>query len=562
MQRLLKYHKIDRTKIFALFLFHFSFFINGWATTYYIDAKHGKDTNDGLTESNAWKTISKVNNSDFLPGDNILFKKGDIWREQITVHSSGAIGNPITFCSYGNGGKPVINGAEIISNWSEVDGNPNLWKATCDNIPETVYFDGKRGNRVNDVSDLDSDNEWFNIENNLYQYSINDPDIRFRSPGIESSLRNFGIHILGNYITISDLHIKYVKEDGIRIYPPSNISICGIVIKDNIVEETRKIGIKISNRNANENLISDVKINNNIIHSTGFHGIHNIYNVSNVLISNNIVYNGGWNLNGHGISMWSNSQTRYPNNIVVEYNEVFGWEDGDITEGTGIQADDNTRNIIIRYNYSHNNQGTGIKVNRADSVNIYYNLCINNGDNDFEQDAGIVIENAGYNNIFNNTIYKNSRNGIFLIESSTNKTTNNSIVNNIIAENGKNEIWIYKSSINDATTNFFSDYNLIYHPNEKNYMKWAENPPTDWIGWKLQSSQDVNSLPPKDPQFIAAGSNNFKLKSSSPCIDAGANVGLLYDYVRTLLPQGNKVDIGASEFNVLRPPKKFRVIEK
>lgn len=92
-----------------------------WAATYYVDATLGDDTRDGLSEANAWKTVVKVNVSSFLPGDSILFKCGETWREQLVVSNSGAAGNPITFGSYGNcigSNKPVIDGSVPIGNWT------------------------------------------------------------------------------------------------------------------------------------------------------------------------------------------------------------------------------------------------------------------------------------------------------------------------------------------------------------------------------------------------------------------------------------------------------------
>jgi hypothetical protein len=59
----------------------------GWSATYYVDATSGKDTNTGLSQTTAWKTIAKVNASRFEPGDQILFKRGEGWRECL-----GAIG--------------------------------------------------------------------------------------------------------------------------------------------------------------------------------------------------------------------------------------------------------------------------------------------------------------------------------------------------------------------------------------------------------------------------------------------------------------------------------------
>lgn len=81
-----------------------------WATTYYLDATNGNDGNDGLSELAAWQTIARVNSSTFQPGDYILFRRGEAWREQLVVPSSGLSGNPITFGAYGNGDKPVMDG--------------------------------------------------------------------------------------------------------------------------------------------------------------------------------------------------------------------------------------------------------------------------------------------------------------------------------------------------------------------------------------------------------------------------------------------------------------------
>jgi len=90
-----------------------------YATTYYVDATNGNDFNNGLSPETAWKTISKVNSMDFKPGDTILFKRGEIWREQLIVPSSGTEGRPITFGAYGEGEKPKITGADIVTNWGK-----------------------------------------------------------------------------------------------------------------------------------------------------------------------------------------------------------------------------------------------------------------------------------------------------------------------------------------------------------------------------------------------------------------------------------------------------------
>jgi len=97
-------------------------------TTYYVDATGGNDGNNGTSPSSAWKTISKVNSYDFNPGDSILFKRGEVWRERLIVSSSGNSNNPIIFGAYGTGNKPLILGSverNDASDWVNEGGN--IW---------------------------------------------------------------------------------------------------------------------------------------------------------------------------------------------------------------------------------------------------------------------------------------------------------------------------------------------------------------------------------------------------------------------------------------------------
>ncbi|HZK71858.1 MAG TPA: right-handed parallel beta-helix repeat-containing protein, partial [Clostridia bacterium] len=90
------------------------------SNNFYYIANNGNDANSGTSTSSAWKTISKVNNSIFQPGDYILFKRGEVWREQLVVPSSGIQGNPIVFEDYGTGEKPRITTAVPLSGNSSV----------------------------------------------------------------------------------------------------------------------------------------------------------------------------------------------------------------------------------------------------------------------------------------------------------------------------------------------------------------------------------------------------------------------------------------------------------
>ena len=80
------------------------------ANTYYVDSTLGKDTNDGLTQESAFRTISKLNTITFVPGDKILFKKGETFQGCFKPQGSGVEGSPIVVGTYGdeNASRPVL----------------------------------------------------------------------------------------------------------------------------------------------------------------------------------------------------------------------------------------------------------------------------------------------------------------------------------------------------------------------------------------------------------------------------------------------------------------------
>lgn len=87
------------------------------ATNYYV-SNTGSDAANGLTTGTAWQTVAKVNSSTFVAGDSVLFEKGGIWRETLTMPSSGSSGNHIITGSYGTGNKPSINANDVVTSWS------------------------------------------------------------------------------------------------------------------------------------------------------------------------------------------------------------------------------------------------------------------------------------------------------------------------------------------------------------------------------------------------------------------------------------------------------------
>jgi len=94
-------------------------FTNYWGiwgpriTTYYADMTLGDDSNAG-TLASPWQYAVGMSGytgaGTLSAGDSMLLKKGETWREQLTVPSSGSAGSPITFGAYGGGDDPIIDG--------------------------------------------------------------------------------------------------------------------------------------------------------------------------------------------------------------------------------------------------------------------------------------------------------------------------------------------------------------------------------------------------------------------------------------------------------------------
>ncbi len=138
------YNKLVSTnqnfKFFLTFIFVLVA-LAGSATNYYVSTS-GNDSNNGTSENTAWKSIAKVNSVSFKPGDRILFHCGDTFTGTINVNNSGTSGSAIVYGSYGTGLKPVINGAEVISGWTQHSGN--IYKAKFSSDITQIFVDGKR----------------------------------------------------------------------------------------------------------------------------------------------------------------------------------------------------------------------------------------------------------------------------------------------------------------------------------------------------------------------------------------------------------------------------------
>ena len=220
------------------------------ATTYYVDATNGNDNNSGTSPATAWQTIRKINSSVFLPGDFILFKRGEIWHSQLFYFtSSGNAGNRITIGAYGEGAKPIISGMTSVNlQWIVYSGN--IWKTNeVLEHPQRLLKDGVELLRAENMNELNTNPEifsWLYDETSkiLYIYSTNPPGssiisintliytvfldrnehIIIRDIEIQGGY-HLGLLVNGNYIDVINMTVGKYSLHAIQIgyYPSSHI---------------------------------------------------------------------------------------------------------------------------------------------------------------------------------------------------------------------------------------------------------------------------------------------------------------------------------------------------
>jgi photosystem II stability/assembly factor-like uncharacterized protein len=128
-------HILKVNYVSVIVLFFLLFARQGWGAVYYVDntvpdthvasASPDFTTYDHMTFSITggsdlvYHSVTDINSGSFSPDDQILFRRGQTWREQLIIPSSGALGHPIRFGAYGTGYAPVISGDIVPSHVSE-----------------------------------------------------------------------------------------------------------------------------------------------------------------------------------------------------------------------------------------------------------------------------------------------------------------------------------------------------------------------------------------------------------------------------------------------------------
>jgi len=549
--------KITIAAVLALLLFASA----GWAATYYVDATNGLDKNNGLSEATAWKTIAKVNASRFVPGDQILFKRGEVWRETLVVPSSGLPGRPITFSVYGVGNMPTITGADPVSGWVPYKGS--IFRASGLPIqPNQTFMDSARLTKGTSPDGL-NDKEWFWSAGTLYlRNDSGNPDLL--KEVIEASQRDYCVLLNypgeKNFIAIDGLWIE--KANTVGVYVGSALD--GFTVSSSVIQSCYYDGLKASCAIRQSN----GRITANTIAYNGSSGV-NITEVADswIIEGNGSHDNCQVNDDSHdfcaGLRVWGNFTNA--TNMIIQGNEVYqnGTVSPTVNRGAGIWLDECGGGNTVRYNSVHHNNSNGIYLEATSYATVYYNLVwANNGANAWTCGGIFLKRTASNNTVSNNTIYNNWAGIVVASWGDTNKVTNNAIRNNISVGNVK-DLYADLGGDNDGINGSGNVYQRnCFGPERAGSIRWGKADYSSYAPWESAYGTPTYSVR-ADPQFVNSALGSFELCPSSPCIDTGTDVGLVQDHAGVTVPQGNGVDIGALEFvpgRYVTPPRNLKIL--
>ncbi len=142
-----------------------------YSETYYVSASRGSDENAG-TEEKPFKTIQKA--ADVMVAGDICLIDDGIYRETITLKTSGTKDKPITFKAMDDA-EVVISGTESLEdiNWVGYFDYDRTWSEQGEETFQSqgvseegknysaLYMDGEMITKVNSPKELDGPSKWY-----------------------------------------------------------------------------------------------------------------------------------------------------------------------------------------------------------------------------------------------------------------------------------------------------------------------------------------------------------------------------------------------------------------
>lgn len=448
----------------------------------------------------------------------MLLRRGSVWRETLVMTSSGAPDHPIVVGTYGDGAAPVINGANVTTNWVLHDAANHVWSTPVGWTPsaaspalDVVFFGGVRGTKRTSVASVRVNGDWYWNPSNqtLYVYSVNLPT------HVETAARDYGVvgrdDLSVQYIVIENLEIRQANSKSVLIgygnhYWTLRNLICHHNGRLDDVEDgghgNDRVGISV--RRCNGTLITGCTV-----YESGENGIQITEGSGNIIERCTI-----WNAHHHAIDLKGSTEYVCQDNV-IRYNRIYATPE--------FSADVNGIALV-------NEAGTRSLLNTLIHHNIVYDI----------PDSGLLVfgSNTGDTKVFNNTFVNCRSHNVHLLNGAGTLVMKNNIgVSNragwcptLLMQNA-----VGKSSDYNCWLNLPANSDMI-QVNGTDYRSLAS--------YQSATGLDQHSLS-SGAGFLDESSNDYHLTDSSHCLNAGTPVGLTEDFDGFPIPANGPVSIGA-----------------
>jgi len=436
-------------KLFLLISFPFLILTyEGRSKDYYFSNSGNDSTNTGLSSYSPYKTISKLNSLYLAPGDNVYFKRGEIFFGQINIHNSGTSSKYINFDAYGSGANPIIKGSYPIEDWQNL--NNKTYAADVSNLDvniinqlfvngklmtiarypnsgfllinssskeSTIYSESLKGSNQgwNEATAVIRTERWV-YENRTISRSDNE-SISFSYPTDYSLKPGYGFFITNHFNALDSLGEWFFDRNTKKIYliPPTNENPEQTEIEVSIVD----YGFFINNQNY-------ISINNLNIRNQKLDGIF-VNGCNHISIANNQFSNCG--KDGIHTGDTSSSQISIHNNILqdIPNNGI------DIIHASFCNIKGNTlKRIAMKAGLGESGDGKYIGILAGTDSYIAYNILDSIGYNGIH---GQSRDSILFNYINHTCLTKDDGGGIYFYKSDHLVIKNNIVLNSI----GNNE---------------------------------------------------------------------------------------------------------------------------
>ena len=490
--------------------------VSAWGKDYYISSSLGSNQYDGLSAEQPWKTLDKIKNLTFKDGDRLLLKRGDVWSEDLAIVGSGSEKGSMEIAAYGEGAKPVLNGAVVLSGWTVL--YPGIFSLEYKGRCEGLLSDGKPVKKASGPELRDGD--WFYDGARIYFK----PSQGQAGDHLIECCSKLGLRIYSrNGISIHDLSIYGHGGSGIWVVNSSNLKINNCLITANaghgigIANRPDKPGSPCHNIVIQGNTVSWNANGIYLISEGGAAGLQQIKIIRNLVEYND--FNEVWRhqtKDGHGLGVQNTSGSYFGENE-IRYNNTGAafW-----TQATR-RSDYN----ILARNFVHYNQHYGIafggegRDNMSGNI-ISFNIISGNGsiasninvyDEGFNGGLRINRSQSLRNEFRNNTLARNDVN-IYLFS-----LTDYAVIKNNISFSPKSFHVLIKGGLEH---NEFADN--LYYPDGLGLFGMGKERRLDFLTWRTKTSQDKGSLV-ADPLFTNASLSSpedFRPVGMSPAFRA------------------------------------------